>query len=85
MKDTTRWTIVLVAASLFAAPPGWTNDEAPETGDRIETAVEASRQQAREAQEAAVREASEALEAANRLDLDIRLIGPTSVKIAGKG
>ena len=84
MKHKTRWTSVLVAASLLAAPPGWTRDEAPEAGDRIETAAEASREQAREAHEAAVREASEALKAATRLDLDIRLIGPTSVKIAGK-
>ena len=84
MKNTTRWTALLVAASLLAAPPGWTKDDEPEAARQVETAAEASREQAREAHEAAVREASEAIMDATRLELDIRLIGPTSVKIAGK-
>ena len=84
MNNKTSWAAVLVAGSLLAAPPGWTSDETAEAGKRIETAAETSRAQAREAHEAAVREASKALKEATRLDLDIRLIGPTSVKIAGE-
>lgn len=84
MNDKAKWMYALVATSLLAAPPGWAKDEPPETGDPIDSAAEASREQAREANAEAAREASEALEAATRLDLDIRLIGPRSVKIAGK-
>lgn len=41
-----------------------------------------SRQRATEANKTAAKEAIDAVLAATRLDLDIRLIGPTSVKIA---
>jgi hypothetical protein len=41
-----------------------------------------TREQAREAVETAAREAAQAVRASNQLDLDIRLIGPTSVTIA---
>lgn len=44
----------------------------------------AARQRAKAATEAATREAVAAVRDANRLDLDIRLVGPTSVKIADK-
>lgn len=84
MKNISRWSFVLVVASLFAAQPGWTNDEAPTATDQVEAAADASKAQAREANEEAAREASEAIDAATKLDLDIRLIGPTSVKIAGE-
>ena len=84
MNDVTRWTLVLALASLLAAPAGWTEEEQPQRDDAAESPAEASREQAREANEEAAREASEAIEASTRLDLDIRLIGPTSVKIAGQ-
>ena len=44
---------------------------------------EASREHARQANETAVEDAARAIEADTRLDLDIRLIGRTSVRIAG--
>jgi hypothetical protein len=50
------------------------------TSERIE---QASLEKAREAIEAAVEEAARAIEADSRLELDIRLIGHTSVSIAG--
>ena len=49
--------------------------------DQIE---EASREHARQANEAAVEDATRAIEADTQLDLDIRLIGRTSVRIAGE-
>jgi hypothetical protein len=48
----------------------------------VETIAETQRDLARAANERAAEEAAKAVRAANRLDLDIRLIGPTSVKIA---
>ncbi len=45
---------------------------------------ETSKEQARQANEAAVEEAVRAVEADTQLDLDIRLIGRTSVLIAGE-
>lgn len=84
MQYKSHWMFAVVVAGLLAAPAGWTSDEAPESRERIEAAAEASKEQAREANEDAARQASEALEAATRLDLDIRLIGPRSVKIAAK-
>lgn len=84
MNDKAKWISALMVASLLAAPTGWTKDAAKESGDQVESAADASRKQAREANTEAAREAAEALEAATRLDLDIQLIGPTSVKIAGK-
>ncbi len=45
---------------------------------------ETSREQARQANEAAVEDAARAVEADTRLDLDITLIGRTSLLIAGE-
>ncbi len=45
---------------------------------------ETSREQARQANEAAVEDAARAVEAETRLDLDITLIGRTSLLIAGE-
>lgn len=84
MNDKTQRVIALALASLLAAPVAWTNDNVAEGGERMESPRETSKNLARVANEAAAREASVAIEAANRLDLDIRLIGPTSVKIAGQ-
>jgi len=84
MNDKTQRMIALALAGLLTAPVAWTNDNVAKDGGRMESPRETSKNQAREANEAAAREASMAIEAANRLDLDIRLIGPTSVKIAGQ-
>ena len=84
MHDKTQWMTALALAGLLAAPVAWTNDDIAENDERMELPRETSKNQAQEANAAAAREASQAIEAANRLDLDIRLIGPTSVKIAGE-
>ena len=84
MNDKTQRMIALALAGLLAAPVAWTNDNVAEDGERMVSPRETSKNLARVANEAAAREASMAIEAANRLDLDIRLIGPTSVKIAGQ-
>jgi hypothetical protein len=55
-------------------------DTSEMSSGRIE---EASREQAREANETAVQEAAEAIAADAKLELDIKLIGRTSVLIAG--
>ncbi len=75
--------LLLFAASINTAPAlaedrnGYeAHDVSP---DQIE---EASREHARQANEAAVEDATRAIEADTQLDLDIRLIGRTSVRIA---
>ena len=75
MKHSTRWMRVLALGGLLAAGAGWADDHARES-----RAV--SREHARQAQEAAAREAAKAVKNATELDLDIRLIGPTSLKVA---
>ena len=60
-------------------------DEIVVTETRDEGTIQADEQQrdlARKANEAAVEKAVEDVLASTKLDLDIRLIGPTSVKIA---
>ena len=52
--------------------------------DATTNTSELNRDLAAKAQAAAVEKAVEAVLAETRLDLDIRLIGPTSVKIAGE-
>ena len=75
MKNRTRWIRVLMLGGLLAASAGWADETAQES-----RAV--SREQARQAQEAAAREAAKSVRTATELDLDIRLIGPTSLKVA---
>ena len=84
MNDKTKRMIALALAGLLAGPVAWTNDNVAEDGERMESPRETSKNLARVANEAAAREASMAIEAGTRLDLDIRLIGPASVKIAGQ-
>jgi len=84
MNDKTQWMIALALAGLLTSPVVWTNDDVAEADYRMELPRETSKNRAREANEAAAREASKAIEVANRLGLDIRLIGPTSVKMAGQ-
>ena len=76
MSNNTRWIRPLILSCMLAASVGWAKDNGDETRDM-------SLEQAREANETAAREAAEAVRTATRLDLDIRLIGPTSITIAG--
>ena len=77
MTNYKRWTLALAMGMFLAAPATWAAEDDAESR-------ETSREQAREANEEAARDAAEAVKAATQLDLDIRLIGPTSLKIAGK-
>ena len=88
MNGRNSWALAVIAGLLIgpaasAAEPaaGADSDVAREIEDRAIS--EAHRDRAREANEHAAREAIESIGAGNRLDLDIRLIGPTSTKIAG--
>jgi len=57
---------------------------ATESQDTVKiSASQVSRDQLKKANTAAAEKAAEAVLADTKLDLDIRLIGPTSVKIAG--
>jgi hypothetical protein len=76
MKLHRQWTVGLVLAGLMAAAVAVAEDEtSAASGDQ-------AREHAREAVEAAAREAARAVRDSNQLDLDIRLLGPTSVTIA---
>ena len=70
----------LLLATLAACNSGFADER--ETVDKKNTA-ETHRQLAREAVETAAREAVKTVLEDTRLDLDIRLIGPTSIRIAG--
>lgn len=76
MKLHRQWTVGLVLAGLMAAGVAVAEDNADAASG------EQAREQAREAVEAAAREAARAVRDSNQLDLDIRLLGPTSVTIA---
>jgi hypothetical protein len=67
---------ILLCGSLAMAQEPATDQE------RTESIADAQRDLASAANKTAAEEAAKAIQAANRLDLDIRLIGPTSVKIA---
>ncbi|MDH4073093.1 MAG: hypothetical protein OEV41_08315 [Gammaproteobacteria bacterium] len=77
MKRKNTPGLLLLAGLLAAGTAGAANDKAFDSN-----AV--ARQQAKAATEAAAREAAASVKDANRLDIDIQLVGPTSVKIAGK-
>jgi hypothetical protein len=77
MKLHRRWTVGFLLAGLLAAGNGAADDKTgADSGDH-------AREQARKAVETAARDAARAVQDSNQLALDIRLIGPTSVKIAG--
>ena len=69
---------LLLAAALLAGTGALADDGKDKDSNST------ARQQARAATEAAAREAAASVQDANRLDLDIRLVGPTSIKIADK-
>jgi len=62
--------------------------DAPDTGREVArreaTIAAANREIAKVAQETAAAAAARAVSNDNRLDLDIRLVGPTSMKIASR-
>jgi len=84
MKYMSRITAALALLVTLALNPA-AADEKPADGAaktaQAETAA-SNRELAREANEQAAAKAIEAVLADTRLDLDIRLIGPTSIKIA---
>ena len=76
--------LLLFAASTSTAPTLADDRKGYEANDPSPAQIEeASKEHARQANEAAVEDAARAVEADTRLDLDIRLIGRTSVRIAG--
>ena len=82
--NTTRIIATMVALSLFVAHAAAADDKdtaAKSTTVTATTTAELHRKLAASANTAAVEQAVEALLAENKLDLDIRLIGRTSVKI----
>lgn len=78
-------TRILVVAALVAASLPAQADQAARTDALSRPVINTNavnREQARTANERAAKQAIEAVLEANRLDLDIKLIGPTSKKIA---
>lgn len=68
--------IALFSASVLAA--------APVAVEVVTTSMQTTTQLATIANEEAVREAARSIQALNKLDLDIRLVGPTSVQVAAQ-
>lgn len=76
---------LLIFAGATSVAPVAADDQVPsDTSEASTTIIEnTSREQARQANEAAVEEAARAVEANAKLELDIKLIGRTSMLIAG--
>jgi len=84
MNPATIAALLLLAAATSAAPAMADDRSSFKANDTSPTEIEeTSKEQARQANEAAVEEAARTVEADIRLDLDITLIGRTSVLIAG--
>jgi len=83
MKSHAHQCLTLLLAGALALNSAAAGDR-PAGADDSEHLAPAvfSRNQLKAAVEAAAREAAESVKASSRLDLDIRLIGPTSVKVA---
>ncbi len=85
MKPVSIATLLLFAGAMSTTPAQACDrvsfDTTEVSSEQIE---ESSREQARQANEAAVEDAAKAVEADTRLDLDITLIGRTSLLIAGE-
>jgi len=81
MKITRKMTAGLAIASVLFANAATADDTVSTESSTVNVAKE-SLEQAKRANEAAVAAAVETVLVDTRLDLDIRLIGPTSVKIA---
>lgn len=85
MKHEMMKVAALTLAALLAVHPASADELRPHGKvENVPAGANAEhRERARQANRAAAEQAVEALQASNRLDLDIRLIGPTSEKIAG--
>lgn len=86
MNKVLKWTTVLAFTALGAfANAADTDSRAAEAHQVSESSkpAAANLERARRANAEAARLAAESVRAQTQLDLDIRLIGPTSVKIAG--
>jgi len=85
MEITQRRILILALAGLLAFNSSFADEvalnEAPKP--TVVDTDTVNRELAREANTAAAEQAATAVIEENKLDLDIRLIGPTSVKIAG--
>ena len=77
MTKNTRWIPALALGSILLASSGWANNNEDTEDTRV-----TSREQAREANETAVKDAAVNLREETQLDLDIRLLGPTSLKVS---
>ncbi len=73
--------LMLVGSALFAASVLAAEPVAVEVAT---TSTATTTRLATIANEEAVREAARSIQALNKLDLDIRLVGPTSVKVAAQ-
>jgi len=81
----TRIFTALLVSGMLAVPAAAADDkvaDAKMAAANAANAAELNRELAKSATTAAVEDAVEAVLAANKLDLDIRFIGRTSVKIA---
>lgn len=82
---TGKLAALMLGLSLVAATPAASGDESPTARGSREPAAasaEASRKRAADAHAEAVSKAADALISATRLDLDLRLVGHTSVQVA---
>ena len=78
-------TLLVFAGSTSTAPAMADDHVAFDTSEASSEQIEEiSKEQAKQANETAVEEAARAVEADTQLDLDIKLIGRTSVRIAGE-
>ncbi len=85
LNPATIAALLLFAANTGTAPAMADDRVAFDTSEVSSAQIEeTSKEQARRANEAAVEDAARAVEADTRLDLDMRLIGRTSVLIAGE-
>jgi len=83
-RKTLQAAAIMVTALLTIGPVAAHDGHLAGTDDRVPAdAVAQHRERARKANEAAAKQAAAAIVADNRLDLDIRLVGPTSKKVAG--
>ena len=85
MNPATIAALLLFAGSTSTAPAMADDHVAFDTYEVSSAQIaETSKEHARRANEAAVEDAARAVEADTRLDLDMRLIGRTSVLVAGE-
>ena len=85
LKPAAIAALILFAAATSASPAAADDQASFDTSELSSAGIEEiSKEQARQANELAVEEAARAVEADAKLELDIRLIGRTSVQIAGE-